>query len=102
MLMCVNADSGTEFASCELLVKFDVTVVLVSAVASGCSRFCAGVGVYNTGDELLFDPADDELELANDEVAPVPVAFDDAADCRNSDCSFDGSVANVGCVSMMT
>ncbi len=59
---------------------FDVTVMFESAFASGTSS--AEVGVYNTDWVVAFEPAEEELEEAKDEVAPAPAAPEEALDCR--------------------
>ncbi len=59
---------------------FEATVMFESALESGKSS--AEVGVYNTDWVVAFEPAEDELEEAKEEVAPAPVAPDEAFDCK--------------------
>ena len=80
---CEKALRGTALLMVELVAPAELTPVLDAEVAE--SAFAGGAsvaadGVYSAEVVKAFDPAEDDPEDANDEVAPGAVVLADALD----------------------
>ena len=71
----VNALNGTAFAGVALLAVFEAEVLGDSAFDGAVSEF--EEGVYAAEAVVLLEPADAELDEANDVDAPAPLAPED-------------------------
>jgi hypothetical protein len=63
-----------------VVVVLELSALFESAFERVAST--AAVGVYRADCVVAFEPAEDELEEAKEEVAPAPVAPDEALDCK--------------------
>ena len=70
----------------ELVAPAEFTPLAVDVEALAASAFAGGVRVFADGvksaefDDTEFDPAEDDPEAEKEEVAPVPLAPEDAFD----------------------
>ena len=82
---CVKALSGTALLMAELVAPAEFAPLLDAVEEVGESAFAGGTSVFADGVKSAepvsaFEPAEDELEDANEELAPAPLAPLDALD----------------------